>query len=123
MRTHTLRGGEVVRNILGGLEDPDFLNTAQEIAESHHEKWDGSGYPRGLRGEEIPLPARIMAATDVFDALVSKRVYKDAIAPEAAIDHIVAESGRHFDPEIARAVSAIRDELIAAANSPLGEME
>lgn len=119
MKEHTVSGGKVIKNIFSDMEDGDFLRTAEEIAVSHHEKWDGSGYPEGLAGEQIPLSARIMAVADVFDALVSVRVYKPAIEPEAAFDTIMAESGTHFDPDVMRAVAAIRDRLIEAARSPL----
>ena len=115
MKSHTTRGGKMIRRIFSNLEDPAFLKRAEEIAVSHHEKWDGSGYPAGLKGEEIPLSARIMAVADVYDALVSKRVYKKPIAPEAALDLIESESGTHFDPELVRVVHTLRPELIAAA--------
>jgi response regulator RpfG family c-di-GMP phosphodiesterase len=69
------------------------------MAAYHHEKWDGSGYPEGLKGEVIPLSARIMAVADVFDALTAKRVYKDPMPFEKAMDIIVKESGKHFDPK------------------------
>ena len=122
MKEHTVSGGNVIRNIFADMEDSKFLRTAEEIAVSHHEKWDGSGYPQGLAGENIPLSARIMAVADVYDALVSVRVYKPAIEPVAAIDTIMNESGTHFDPGIMRVVSGMRDRLIAAANSPLEEL-
>ncbi|MBO4286031.1 MAG: HD domain-containing protein, partial [Bacilli bacterium] len=66
----------------------------------HHERWDGKGYPKGLKGDEIPLSARIMAIADVFDALVSKRVYKDEVSPTAAFIIMESESGTHFDPKL-----------------------
>ncbi len=77
-----------------------FLKLAKEIAHSHHEKWDGTGYPRGLKGDEIPLCGRIMAIADVYDALVSERIYKPALSHDQAVDIIVKESGRHFDPQL-----------------------
>ena len=122
MKEHTVSGGNVIRNIFADMEDSKFLRTAEEIAVSHHEKWDGSGYPQGLAGEDIPLSARIMAVADVYDALVSVRVYKPAIEPADAFDTIMNESGTHFDPGIMRVVSGMRDRLIAAANSPLEEL-
>ncbi len=100
MKTHTIKGGEMIRNIFSNLNDPDLLKTAEEISIFHHEKWDGSGYPFGLKGSNIPLPARIMAVADVYDALISERVYKKAMPPEDALQIIYSERGRHFDPEI-----------------------
>lgn len=73
---------------------------AREIALSHHEKWDGSGYPRGLKGEDIPLGGRLMALADVYDALVTKRVYKDAMSHDEAVEIILDGRGSHFDPDV-----------------------
>ena len=93
MKTHTLIGAET-------LKGPAFLKMGQDIAHYHHEKWDGTGYPEGLTGKEIPLPARIMALADVYDALVSKRVYKQAFSQETAEAIIKEGIGSHFDPDI-----------------------
>lgn len=93
MKTHTLIGAEV-------LKGPTFLQMGRDIAHYHHEKWDGTGYPEGLKGEGIPLSARIMALADVYDALVSKRVYKEAFGQETAESIIKEEIGFHFDPDI-----------------------
>jgi putative two-component system response regulator len=79
----------------------------KEIAYNHHEKWDGSGYPRGLKGEEIPLSARIIAIADVYDALTTKRFYKEAYSHEKAKSMIIRLKGQHFDPEIVKAFVAI----------------
>ncbi len=120
MKKHSAKGGEVIRNIFSTFEDDTvFLKIAEEIAVSHHEKWNGKGYPYGLQGEDIPLPARIMAVADVFDALVSVRVYKPSMTPEAAMDLIESESGNHFDPNIIRVVTGMRQELIDAAKAPV----
>ena len=100
MKKHASKGGEMVQNILGNLDDAPFLQTAAEIAESHHERWDGSGYPKGLAGEDIPLPARMMSVADVFDALVSERCYKKAMPPDEAFHILEEERGRQFDPAI-----------------------
>ena len=86
-----------------------FLRFAKEMAYSHHEKWDGSGYPEGLAGEEIPLSARLMAIADVYDALISRRVYKDAFSHEKAVSIISSESGKHFDPILVKAFLEIAD--------------
>lgn len=83
------------------LKDIDFLKPALAIPYCHHENWDGSGYPRGLRGEEIPLEARIFTLADTWDALTSDRPYRKAMPHEAAIAIIKNETGRHFDPNIA----------------------
>ena len=123
MKLHTVKGGGMLKNILGDMNEEEFLKTAEDIALYHHERWDGTGYPRGLRGEDIPLSARIMAAADVFDALVSPRVYKQPVAPEEALEIMLAESGTHFDPEIMRVVRAMGDTLIAAAKAPIGEQK
>jgi putative two-component system response regulator len=82
------------------VQSLDFLETTRQIAGSHHEKWDGSGYPQGLSGEAIPLPARLMALADVFDALVSKRHYKQALPLPEAVRIMTQGRGRHFDPDI-----------------------
>ena len=100
MKQHAAVGGSVVREVLSGITDEDYLRFASDIATYHHERWDGTGYPTGLKGEEIPLSARIMAIADVFDALVSERCYKKAMTPGEAFDVIRAESGSHFDPNL-----------------------
>ena len=119
MKTHTVKGKKMIESIFSGIENSELLKTAEDIAVSHHERWDGAGYPNGLKGDEIPMSARIMAVADVFDALVSVRVYKKPIPPEAAIDIMMEESGTHFDPEIMKIVDRIRGDLIAAADAPL----
>lgn len=100
MKKHASAGGAVMMDILSGITDEESLSFAGDIAVYHHERWDGSGYPDGLKGEEIPLAARIMAIADVFDALVSERCYKDAIPVEEAFEVIRTESGSHFDPKL-----------------------
>jgi len=107
MRTHTTLGARSIEMAEADIGHPvEFLTVARQIALSHHERWDGAGYPQGLAGEEIPLSARIMAVADVFDALISPRVYKRALGAEEAFGIIVADSGTRFDPEI---VTAFRD--------------
>ena len=98
MKKHAAGGGKVVRDLLMGVTDDEYIAFASDIATYHHERYDGKGYPRGLRGREIPLSARIMAIADVFDALTSKRCYKDALSFDEAIKIIKEESGTHFDP-------------------------
>jgi len=81
----------------------EFLKCAKQIIYYHHEKWDGTGYPEGLQGDAIPIPARLMALADVYDALISHRVYKDAMPHAEARGIILEGSGRHFDPDVVRA--------------------
>jgi HD-GYP domain-containing protein (c-di-GMP phosphodiesterase class II) len=88
-----------------------FLSLAKEIAHCHHEKWDGTGYPQGLKGENIPLAGRIMAVADVYDALVSERVYKPAMSHDEAVDLITGESGKHFDPAVVAAFGEVAPEF------------
>lgn len=101
MKSHPLLGKKAIEHAEKQLGiSADFLNIAKEIAYCHHEKWDGSGYPEGLKGEEIPLSARLMAIADVYDALICKRIYKDAMPQQEAIDIIMKGRGTHFDPFI-----------------------
>lgn len=110
MKTHASEGGAVVRQILKGITDEKYLKFASDIATYHHERWDGTGYPSGLSGENIPLCARIMAIADVYDALISERCYKKAMPVEEAIEVIRSEAGSHFDPKLAAVFLAhIRD--------------
>lgn len=102
MKSHTLAGGEVIESAMKLTTDPGYLKEAKNLAACHHEKWNGTGYPRGLKGEEIPLSARIMAVSDVFDALVSRRSYKEPFSFEAAMNIIREGAGTHFDPVIAK---------------------
>lgn len=113
MKTHSQLGGEIVAKILGENEDQQLVQISSDVAHYHHERWDGTGYPEGLRGEEIPLCARIMAVADVFDALVSKRVYKDEVPANQAFRVLQKEAGSHFDPEIVTVFLAIRQEVEA----------
>jgi putative two-component system response regulator len=101
MKTHTTLGHDALCSAERRLGKPaPFLRYAKEIALSHQEKWDGSGYPHGLSGEDIPLSARLMAVADVYDALISRRVYKEAMSHEAASTLVVQGSGSHFDPAV-----------------------
>lgn len=101
MKTHTTLGCNAIARALRDVEKPPtFLELAMEIARSHHERWDGGGYPDGLAGESIPLSARIMAVADVFDALISPRVYKAAIPFDLVPDILAAERARQFDPDV-----------------------
>lgn len=118
MKTHTTLGRDAIANAEKVLPfQSALLHCACEIALSHHEKWDGSGYPQGLKEEEIPLAARLMAVADVYDALISKRCYKDAMPHDEAMSVIAAGAGTHFDPDIAAAFLSIADEIHAIAES------
>ena len=111
MKTHAAEGARIVDSILEGTEDDSFHKVAVNVAHYHHERWDGSGYPQNLKGEEIPIEARIMAIADVYDALVSKRVYKDEFSFEQA-DMIMMESfGKHFDKRLEKYYVAARPRL------------
>ena len=116
MKRHALYGGEMIEKLLESLTQASYLEVARDIAMYHHEKWDGSGYPCGLKGEEIPLSARIMAVADVFDALISDRVYKKAFSFEKAMSIIQEESGTHFDPEVVKAFMLDPEDVRAAAD-------
>jgi putative two-component system response regulator len=108
MKQHTVYGRDAIRAVesyLGGSNG--FLTFAREIAYSHQEKWDGSGYPEGLRGDAIPVSARLMAIADVYDALISRRVYKPAFSHEEAVRILREGRGSHFDPDMLDAFLAI----------------
>lgn len=92
-----------------GEHGGSFLRFAREIAHCHHEKWDGSGYPQGLAGDDIPISARLMAAADVYDALMSRRAYKEAYSHERAMEMIQTERGRHFDPDVVDALQGLAE--------------
>ncbi|MBQ4878753.1 two-component system response regulator [Pseudoalteromonas luteoviolacea] len=110
MKSHTVYGRNAIETAESALGQTDsFLQTAKEISHYHHEKWDGSGYPQGLKGEEIPLSARMMAIADVYDALISRRVYKDAMEHDKAIAIMREGRASHFDPELL-------DEFLAKEN-------
>ena len=101
IKRHASEGGRVVREVLSGVADEDYVALASDVATYHHERWDGTGYPAGLAGEAIPLSARIMAIADVYDALISERCYKNPMSKEDAFEIIRQESGTHFDPKLA----------------------
>ena len=112
MKNHAACGGEIVESILGRNADTQMVQIAKDIARYHHEKWDGTGYPEGKKGENIPLAARIMAVADVFDALVSRRVYKDPFSVEDAFEIIKEEAGKQFDEEIVNVFMKMKPEII-----------
>lgn len=115
IKEHTSAGGRIVVEVLSGIEEKEYVDIAVQIAEGHHEKWDGSGYPKGLGQSDIPICARIMAVADVFDALISKRCYKEAMSVDTAFSIIEESGGSHFDPELARIFVSIRSEIEAVS--------
>lgn len=100
IKKHSVLGGDVLTDIEAQVEGRTFLTIGKEIAYHHHEKWNGKGYPKGLKGEEIPLSARIVSLTDVYDALTSKRVYKEAISHHEAKEIIISEKGHSFNTDV-----------------------
>ncbi|UCG06403.1 MAG: HD domain-containing protein [Desulfobacterales bacterium] len=100
IKRHTTFGGDAIRAIESRIKESSFLFMGKEIAYNHHEKWDGSGYPRGLKGDEIPLSARIVALADVYDALTTKRFYKEAYTHEKSKQIILDLKQIHFDPQV-----------------------
>ncbi|MDR0522604.1 MAG: response regulator [Planctomycetaceae bacterium] len=112
MKTHTTIAAHTMEAALEKFPGVAFLKMAKEIAESHHEKYDGTGYPHGLKGDAIPLCGRIMAVGDVYDALISKRVYKDAFTHDSARAVIEEGKGRHFDPDVVAAFLAVEDQFL-----------
>ena len=111
IKRHTNLGGDAIKAIESQIEGQSFLALGKEIAYNHHEKWDGSGYPRGLNGEDIPLSARIIALADVYDALTTKRFYKEAYTHEKSRQIIIDLKGTHFDPEVVDVFLALADEF------------
>ena len=116
MKTHCTLGRDAIiaAEQRLGLDLP-FLSFAKEIAYSHQEKWDGTGYPEGLSGDDIPISGRLMAVADVYDALICRRVYKEGMPHEKAVGIICESSGTHFDPDIVDAFTEIADEFIQIA--------
>ncbi len=120
MRTHSEIGAQTLDGVIGQYGDTGFLKLGRDIALHHHEKWDGSGYPKGLCGQKIPLAARILALADVYDALTTIRPYKTAWSHPAALDWIRARSGTHFDPDVVAAFMA-RKEQFDAVRQRMGD--
>ncbi|MFO7712278.1 MAG: response regulator [Dehalococcoidia bacterium] len=118
MKKHTTIGSEILQG-----SDADFIRLAEVIALTHHEKWDGSGYPRGLRGSQIPLAGRIVAIADVFDALTSARPYKEPFPVTESLDIVRKQSGVHFDPDVVDAFFVVQDEISAIRDEHRDEEE
>ena len=119
MQHHTLAGQKIIDEAKSMVKESEYLDEARNLAAYHHEKWNGTGYPYGLKGEDIPLSARVMAVADVFDALVSKRSYKPGFPVEKALDIIRDGAGTHFDPEIAKIFLDAEEEVRKVALSNL----
>ena len=113
MKEHTTKGAVIVAGVLREVDDEEFKRIAVNVAHYHHERWNGQGYPEGLAGEAIPIEARIMAFADVFDALVTKRCYKEAIGHDEAFEMMEKDFGTHFDPELGRVFLECRVALSA----------
>ncbi|MEJ1365239.1 MAG: HD domain-containing phosphohydrolase, partial [Candidatus Sedimenticola sp. (ex Thyasira tokunagai)] len=120
MKEHAAIGEETIKDAQERLEEVQMLDVAREIAGGHHEKWDGSGYPRGLQGEQIPLPARIMALADVYDALISRRPYKEPVPHSEVMDTILSGAGKHFDPEVVEVFVEESDAFLDCARKYAG---
>jgi len=117
MKTHAQIGMEAICRMAKTTTDSSFLEHAKKFAGAHHEKWDGSGYPNGLVGSDIPLEGRLMAIADVYDALVTARPYKEPFSPVKAAEIIRSSSGTHFDPELVDAFNAVSTQFAAIADS------
>ncbi|TXT41014.1 MAG: putative two-component system response regulator, partial [Comamonadaceae bacterium] len=128
MKTHSQIGSDAIALAMQRVKDADrsayrslgtplaFLEVARQIARSHHERWDGSGYPDQLQGEAIPLAARIMALADVFDAMTTRRAYKDPIPATKAVADITSEKGKHFDPTLVEIFLELQEEFARIAH-------
>lgn len=123
MKKHTEIGADIIQSLIEEYDHRDFLFMAKMIVNYHHEKWDGSGYPKGLKTYGIPLSARIVAIADVYDALVSERTYKKAMTHEAAKASIILESGKHFDPDIVEVFLKNEKSIVKLAKTDIDAKE
>lgn len=121
MKKHASEGERIIHDVFG-YEDDSYVQMAEDIAKSHHEWWNGNGYPLHLSEDEIPLSARIMAIADVFDVLVSKRCYKSEMPFEKALEIIEEESGTHFDATIVKIFLESKDEIYQAMKKPVSSL-
>ncbi|MBR3468177.1 MAG: HD domain-containing protein [Lachnospiraceae bacterium] len=115
MKKHTVAGKTIIEQTISTMPEADYLQEAMNLTTYHHEKWNGKGYPYGLAGEDIPLSARVMAVADVFDALVSRRCYKEPFSFEKAMEIIQKDAGTHFDPDVVKAFLESQDQVRAIA--------
>jgi putative two-component system response regulator len=111
MKTHVIEGERIIDKIASRTHETELLSNAKLFVSTHHERWDGTGYPHGLAGDNIPFQGRLMAIVDVYDALVSERPYKKALPPEEAVKIIMENSGTHFDPEVADVFYEVRKQF------------
>ena len=111
MKNHAVAGGEIIQEIFKDLDDKEFLQTAYDVARYHHERWNGKGYPEGLKETEIPFAARIMAIADVFDAISAKRCYRDAMPLETCFQIIKEGAGKDFDPELVKLFLGAKEKI------------
>ncbi len=116
MQTHALHGKLTIENAEQRIGSTLFIKVAKDIAYCHHEKWDGSGYPQGIAGEEIPLSARLMALADVYDALTTERPYKKVFTHESATETITQQRGKHFDPDIIDCFEQVNEQFSAISS-------
>jgi putative two-component system response regulator len=116
MQKHAQYGHDALLRAEQELGSTDFLQLAREIAYTHHERWDGSGYPQGLKGEDIPISGRLMAMADIYDALITKRVYKEAFSHLEAVEIVKDSAGTHFDPEMVTAFLQLQDRFLEIAS-------
>ncbi|MGL5259379.1 MAG: HD-GYP domain-containing protein [Lachnospiraceae bacterium] len=125
MKTHTTLGENAIQYAMGTVQEKQFLEIAASFAGSHHERWDGTGYPRALKGKEIPIEGRLMAIADVYDALISERPYKKPFTHEEAKTIILENSGTHFDPLLVSVFERVSDvfKMIAVANKDEADMQ
>jgi putative two-component system response regulator len=123
MKTHTTIGAKTLEDALSQFPNATFLAVARDIAHAHHEKWDGTGYPRSLEGDAIPLAARVLTLADVYDALRSRRPYKLPMTHEQASAIIEQGSGRHFDPRVIRAFQSVQSTFARIAEAMGDEQE
>ena len=119
IKVHTVFGEEIIERIKKNTSEHTFLEHARIFASTHHERWDGSGYPHGLKGEGIPLQGRLMAVADVYDALVSERPYKKPLSHEYAVEMIKYNRGTHFDPVLVDLFLDVKDEIKEFASRPV----
>lgn len=117
MKKHTLIGEEVLNTIMKRMPSQKYLDIAKEIAASHHERFDGEGYPNRLKGNDIPLSARIVSAADVYDALITDRVYREAMPHEKACELILSGKGKQFDPDVIDAFMNIEEKIYEVSKS------
>jgi len=117
MKTHVKEGEEIIEQMSSRADDDGFLDNAKLFAGYHHEHWDGNGYPHGVKEHQIPLPGRIMAIVDVYDALSTERPYKPPFEESVVIDIIMSKAGEHFDPIIADVFYEVKEEFSAVAQS------